>query len=73
MKAFSLLKIGVLCGLLCILLGTSRTVEGQVSLTPENAPEFVGSVEEWINSKPLNIKQLRGKVILIDLGAFRFI
>ena len=33
------------------------------------APEFTG-ITEWINSKPLTIKQLKGKVVLIDFWTY---
>ena len=33
------------------------------------APEFTG-VEEWINSKPLDWKALRGKVVVVHFWAF---
>jgi len=33
------------------------------------APEFAG-IENWINSKPLSIKDLQGKVVLIDFWTF---
>lgn len=34
-----------------------------------NAPEFVG-IEKWLNSDPLTIKQLKGKVVLIDIWTY---
>lgn len=36
---------------------------------PFPAPEFK-DISDWINSKPLNISQLRGKVVLIDFWAY---
>jgi hypothetical protein len=33
------------------------------------APEFKG-VGEWINSKPLQLKHLRGKVVVLHFWAF---
>jgi thiol-disulfide isomerase/thioredoxin len=33
------------------------------------APEFTG-IDKWINSKPLTISGLRGKVVLIDFWTF---
>ncbi len=35
------------------------------SYSAEKAPEFVG-ITEWINSKPVDLHSLRGKVVLID-------
>jgi thiol-disulfide isomerase/thioredoxin len=36
---------------------------------PSTAPDFVG-ITHWINSPPLTMKQLRGKVVLIDFWAY---
>jgi thiol-disulfide isomerase/thioredoxin len=34
-----------------------------------NAPDFAG-ITHWLNSKPLHIQQLRGKVVLIDFWTY---
>lgn len=34
-----------------------------------SAPEFVG-INNWLNSKPLTIKELRGRVVLIDFWTY---
>lgn len=34
------------------------------------APEFIGSTNDWINSKPLTWEQLRGKVVLVDFWEY---
>ena len=36
---------------------------------PYPAPELTG-IQEWLNSKPLSIAQLRGKVVLIDFWTY---
>ncbi len=36
---------------------------------PVQAPEFTG-ISHWLNSKPLTMKGLRGKVVLIDFWAY---
>ncbi|KQZ38883.1 thioredoxin family protein [Duganella sp. Root1480D1] len=36
---------------------------------PFEAPEF-SSITEWLNSAPLTMKQLRGKVILVDFWTY---
>jgi cytochrome c biogenesis protein CcdA/thiol-disulfide isomerase/thioredoxin len=42
----------------------------QKQLSPmENAPELIGG-QQWFNSKPLTISQLRGKVVLVDFWTY---
>lgn len=36
---------------------------------PYDAPEFVG-LQQWINSKPLKLKELKGKVVLVDFWTY---
>jgi thiol-disulfide isomerase/thioredoxin len=44
-------------------------IAGTVSGAPERAPEFRKS-GVWINSTPLTLKSLNGKVVLVDFWAF---
>jgi thiol-disulfide isomerase/thioredoxin len=37
--------------------------------TGAQAPDFAG-IDNWINSAPLDLKQLRGKVVLVDFWTF---
>ena len=37
--------------------------------TGGNAPEFQG-IDNWINSDPLTMEQLKGKVVLIDFWTY---
>lgn len=34
------------------------------------APDFIGTASDWINSKPLSLKELRGKVVLVDFWEY---
>jgi thiol-disulfide isomerase/thioredoxin len=36
---------------------------------PAPAPEFTG-IDNWLNSEPLSLQQLRGKVVLIDFWTY---
>ncbi len=36
---------------------------------PTAAPEFTG-IEKWLNSEPLTMQQLRGKVVLVDFWTY---
>lgn len=38
-------------------------------ITPYPAPDIIG-ITEWINSTPLQIQQLKGKVVLVDFWAY---
>lgn len=37
--------------------------------TPVPAPEFAG-IDKWLNSEPLTMQQLRGKVVLVDFWTY---
>lgn len=43
--------------------------EGNADLTQDKAPEITGIIN-WINSPPLSLMQLRGKVVLIDFWTY---
>lgn len=47
------------------LLGASAGA----SATPTQAPEFSG-IDQWLNSEPLSMQQLRGKVVLVDFWTY---
>jgi cytochrome c biogenesis protein CcdA/thiol-disulfide isomerase/thioredoxin len=52
------------------LRGNTREAASNSSLRDFGAaPEFAG-VTEWVNSKPLSLQQLRGKVVLIDFWTY---
>jgi thiol-disulfide isomerase/thioredoxin len=36
---------------------------------PASAPEFAG-IDQWLNSPPLTMQQLRGKVVLVDFWTY---
>ncbi|NII09300.1 thioredoxin family protein [Oleiagrimonas sp. C23AA] len=53
-----------------ILLATlALVVTACAGATPSQAPEFAG-ISHWINSPPLTMKQLRGKVVLVDFWTY---
>jgi thiol-disulfide isomerase/thioredoxin len=55
------------------MLAMSVLYAGAASAAPlENrgqAPEFTG-IEKWLNSEPLTMQQLRGKVVLVDFWTY---
>ena len=54
------------------LTGTeSRTSSKDLSFLPDlgKAPDFVG-IDHWLNSSPLNLNTLKGKVVLVDFWTY---
>jgi thiol-disulfide isomerase/thioredoxin len=43
--------------------------EAYAASTPMQAPEFTG-IEKWLNSEPLTMSSLRGKVVLVDFWTY---
>lgn len=61
--------IGTLAVIGAILAGGLFGWAPRARAVPATAPEFAG-ISHWINSPPLTMKQLRGKVVLIDFWAY---
>ena len=54
-----------------VILQDITFAAGGILKTPLQAPEFThSSKQEWINSTPLHISDLEGKVVLIDFWTF---
>jgi len=55
-----------------MLAATALTSSGASAAPLKNstpAPEFAG-IDKWLNSEPLSISQLRGKVVLVDFWTY---
>ncbi|CAN7626998.1 thioredoxin family protein [Pseudoduganella sp. LjRoot289] len=48
--------------------GAGAAVAGPLK-NPAAAPEFSG-IDKWLNSEPLTVQQLRGKVVLVDFWTY---
>lgn len=58
--------------MLCAAAATSRATfaEDPVdAVAPPVAPELIG-IDKWLNSRPLTLHELRGKVVLIDFWTY---
>jgi thiol-disulfide isomerase/thioredoxin len=55
--------------LACSLLACAVQAQDLLLTAPKPAPEFTG-IEKWLNSTPLTMQQLRGKVVLVDFWTF---
>jgi thiol-disulfide isomerase/thioredoxin len=53
----------------CTPDGQAETVPGQSASSPARAPEFQG-IDNWINSPPLTLAQLKGKVVLVEFWTY---
>ena len=65
-----LLIFSVSALLFATLLLFNRPVSGGNIDTPYPLPAFTGETGEWLNSKPLTIDDLKGKVVLLDFWTF---
>ena len=65
-----LLWIGLAASFVGVLLTAALATRGeQPVILKTEAPEFK-DVAEWINSKPLLMKDLRGKVVVVHFWTF---
>ena len=46
-----------------------EAASGVLNVKPYAAPEFTG-IESWVNSKPQTVKDLKGKVVLVDFWTY---
>lgn len=44
--------------------------DGVLNVKPYDAPAFSGDLTNWINSKPLTLQDLKGKVVLVDFWTY---
>jgi hypothetical protein len=51
------------------VLATAALALTAAAKPPERLPDFPGGVR-WINSEPLTVEDLRGKVVLLDVWTF---
>ncbi len=54
---------------LAITLLSAAAAQAQPVANGPQAPEFAG-IEKWLNTEPLSMQQLRGKVVLVDFWTY---
>ena len=70
MKKIAIVSFLIVITATVILQNITRAAGG-VLTSPIQAPEFTHNAkQDWINSEPLNINDLNGKVVLIDFWTF---
>jgi len=70
MKKFAVVSFLIVVTSTVILQNTTLAAGG-IYKTPVQAPEFThNNKQDWINSSPLNIADLKGKVVLVDFWTF---
>lgn len=67
-------RLALACAALALALSGCGEAEGErrSAFVPTPAPEFVG-IDAWLNSEPLSIADLRGRVVLIEFWTYRCI
>jgi hypothetical protein len=58
----------ILIGAPALLLARARPAPGQALSLGQPAPEIAGG--PWINSAPLTLQGLRGRVVLVDFWTY---
>jgi thiol-disulfide isomerase/thioredoxin len=53
----------------CAVLATNTAALAAPQKSGPTAPEFTG-ISQWLNSEPLKLQQLRGKVVLVDFWTY---
>ena len=67
----ALLYVAVFVTMLVLGLELLRPASGGPLDQPVKAPEFThASPDEWLNSDPLTLEDLKGKVVLVDFWTF---
>ena len=68
MKKYTLFIAAVIPLAFVVLL--FRPATGGALKQPQPLPEFTGKATDWINSEPLTVDDLKGKVVLLDFWTF---
>lgn len=66
------LRPALSCLVLACALSGCGDAGGEQRRAPEPAPEFVG-IDAWLNSEPLSMAALRGRVVLVEFWTYRCI
>lgn len=64
-----MLKVLLSAALTCLVAAACTQAVGGNNAPAPIAPEFTG-IDNWVNSPPLKLSQLRGKVVLVEFWTF---
>ncbi len=64
--------VAALCAAVLVLSGCMGDAAGGDGQGRRKAPEFTG-IDAWMNSQPLTLRQLRGKIVLVEFWTWRCI
>lgn len=62
-------RFKIIVGIAALAAGVSTTASAGALGQSAAAPEFTG-IDQWLNSAPLSMQQLRGKVVLVDFWTY---
>ncbi|HYS62651.1 MAG TPA: thioredoxin family protein [Paraburkholderia sp.] len=66
---FATLKTLTAAAMFAAVAATSSAAQADTLSKSMPAPEFTG-IDKWLNSEPLTLQQLRGKVVLVDFWTY---
>jgi len=66
---FTTLKTLTAAAMFAAVAATSSAAQADTLSKSMPAPEFTG-IDKWLNSEPLTLQQLRGKVVLVDFWTY---
>jgi thiol-disulfide isomerase/thioredoxin len=66
---FNRLKTITAAALFTVIAASAGAAQAGSLAQPASAPEFTG-IDKWLNSEPLTLQQLRGKVVLVDFWTY---
>ncbi len=70
MKSIFLLGVAAVAASVGILTAVAPTAGGEVASSAAQVALEFQNIDQWLNSKPLKLEDLRGKVVLVDFWTY---